>query len=311
MPVRRRRLRRRPRPPRFPWLALFGVAIVIAVVWWGASALKRQFAGYFEQARSPHAAAHPGARPRAGAPQAVRTEAPVAPPLVGASGPLAQPHPPRIAIIIDDCGNNLPKDEQFLPLPATLTLAILPLSKHGRDIAQEAQAAGKAIMLHLPMQPVSSEHNPGPGAITTAMTDRQIAAQIEEDLTSLPPVAGGNNHMGSKGTADPRVMHDVLVEFKAKHLFFIDSETSNASLGAAMARELGVQTAARDVFLDNAVDEPSIEAQLRDAERLALAHGQAIAIGHPFPETAKAIAKLIPEMKAAGIELVAAETLVH
>ena len=161
------------------------------------------------------------------------------------------------------------------------------------------------------MQPVSSEHNPGPGAITTSMTDRQIAAQIEEDLASLPPVPGGNNHMGSKGTADPRVMHDVLVEFKAKHLFFIDSETSNASIGAAMARELGVQTAARDVFLDNAVDEPAIEAQLRDAEKVALAHGQAIAIGHPFPETAKALARIIPEMKAAGIELVAAETLVH
>jgi polysaccharide deacetylase 2 family uncharacterized protein YibQ len=78
-----------------------------------------------------------------------------------------------------------------------------------------------------------------------------------------------------------------------------------------MAREIGVQTAARDVFLDNEVDEPAIEVQLRDAERVALARGEAIAIGHPFPETAQAIAKLIPEMKAAGIEFVAAETLVR
>ena len=228
-----------------------------------------------------------------------------------ATGPLAPPHPPQVAIIIDDCGNNLPKDEQFLSLPATLTLAILPLSAHGRDIAEEAQAAGKAIMLHLPMQPVSAEHNPGAGAITTSMTDEQIAAQVDEDLNSLPPVPGGNNHMGSKGTADPRVMHDVLTVFKARHLFFIDSETTNASLGTQMARELGVQTAARDVFLDNEVDEPAIEAQLRDAEKIALAHGQAIAIGHPFPETAQAIAKLIPEMQAAGVVFVAAETLVR
>ena len=111
-------------------------------------------------------------------------------PLVSATGPLAPIHPPRVAIIIDDCGNNLPKDEQFLGLQAPLTLAILPLSAHGRDIAQEAQAAGKSIILHLPMQPVSAEFNPGPGAITTAMTDRQIMAQVELDLESLPPVPG-------------------------------------------------------------------------------------------------------------------------
>jgi polysaccharide deacetylase 2 family uncharacterized protein YibQ len=292
---------------------LVAAAVVVAGVWWGVRALQRQFAGYFEPSATHHAA-HASARPRVpGGPaaQATPTSASTIRPLVGATGPLAPPHPPRVAIIIDDCGNNLSKDELFLPLPATLTLAILPLSEHGRDIAEEAQAAGKAIMLHLPMQPVSAEHNPGPGAITTSMTDAEIAAQIDKDLNSLPPVPGGNNHMGSKGTADPRVMHDVLTVFKAKHLFFIDSETTNASLGAQMAREIGVQTAARDVFLDNDVDELSIEAQLRDAEKVALARGEAIAIGHPFPETARAIAKMIPEMQAAGIEFVAAQTLVR
>jgi uncharacterized protein len=292
---------------------LVATVIIVAGVWWSVGALRRQFAGYFEPSASRHAATHASARPRGAVhPEPTSpTASPAFRPLSVATGPFAPPQPPRIAIIIDDCGNNLPKDEQFLSLPATLTLAILPLSAHGRDIAEEAQAAGKAIMLHLPMQPVSAEHNPGPGAITTSMTDTQIAAQIDEDLNSLPPVPGGNNHMGSKGTADPRVMHDVLEVFKAKHLFFIDSETTNASLGAQMAHELGVQTAARDVFLDNEVDEPAIEAQLREAEKIALAHGEAIAIGHPFPETAQAIAKLIPEMQAAGIQFVAAETLVR
>jgi uncharacterized protein len=293
---------------------LVATVVVVAGVWWSVGALKRQFAGYFEPSASHHAMPRASARPRpSGAPvaQAAPTASAAVRPLIGATGPLAAPHPPRVAIIIDDCGNNLPKDEQFLSLPATLTLAILPLSAHGRDIAEEAQTAGKAIMLHLPMQPVSAEHNPGPGAITTSMTDAQIAAQIDLDLSSLPPVPGGNNHMGSKGTADPRVMHDVLTAFKARHLFFIDSETTNASLGAQMAREIGVQTAARDVFLDNEVDELAIEAQLREAEKVALTRGEAIAIGHPFPETAQAIAKMIPEMHAAGIEFVAAQTLVR
>lgn len=225
-------------------------------------------------------------------------------------GSLGAVHPPVVAIIIDDCGNNLAKDERFLGLPVPLTFAILPLTAHGREIAQEAASVGKPIMLHLPMQPQSSDHNPGPGAITTGMSDQQIAAQVEQDLSSLPPVPGANNHMGSKGTADPRVMRAVLAVLKQRRLFFIDSETSNESIGAQLARDMGLQTAARDVFLDNEVSEPAIEAQMRDAAKIARQRGQAIAIGHPFPETALALAKMIPRMKSEGVEFVAAETLV-
>jgi len=276
-------------------------------------ALKRQIAGYYESgSHARQAKQHPaqGNRPSNAGPRVAQSEAPALHPAVTGTGPLAPPHAPRVAIIIDDCGNNLPKDEQFLPIGVPLTLAILPLTQHGREFAQEAQAAGKPIMLHLPMQPISSDYNPGPGAITTSMSDQQIMAQVEQDLESLPPVPGANNHMGSRGTSDPRVMHDVLAVFKSKGLFFIDSETSNASIGAQMAREAGVQTAARDVFLDNDVNEKAIEAQLFATEKVALERGQAIAIGHPFPETAKALSVMIPQMQAAGIEFVAAETLV-
>jgi polysaccharide deacetylase 2 family uncharacterized protein YibQ len=277
------------------------------------AALKRQIAGYYEggshaRRAKPHTAQE-NRSPNA-SPQVAQSVAPALHPAVTGTGPLAQPHAPRVAIIIDDLGNNLSKDEQFLPIGVPLTLAILPLTQHGREFAQEAQAAGKPIILHLPMQPISSDHDPGPGAITTSMSDQQIMAQVEQDLESLPPVPGANNHMGSRGTSDPRVMRAVLAVFKSKGLFFIDSETSNASIGAQMAREAGVQTAARDIFLDNDVNEKAIEAQLFATERVALEHGQAIAIGHPFPETAQALSVMIPQMQAAGIEFVAAETLV-
>ncbi|HME81407.1 MAG TPA: divergent polysaccharide deacetylase family protein [Candidatus Eremiobacteraceae bacterium] len=289
------------------------VGLIVAASWWGIVALKRQIAGYYGGGSHAHQAKQrtsQGTRPLKPGPQVAQSAPPALRPAVSGTGPLAPPHPPRVAIIIDDCGNNLPKDEQFLPFSVPLTLAILPLTQHGREFAQEAQAAGKPIMLHLPMQPLSSDYNPGPGAITTSMTDQQIMTQVELDLESLPPVPGGNNHMGSRGTSDPRVMHDVLAVFKSKGLFFIDSETTNASLGAQMAREAGVQTAARDVFLDNDVNEKAIEAQLLATEKVALERGQAIAIGHPFPETAQALSVMIPQMQAAGIEFVAAETLV-
>jgi len=217
----------------------------------------------------------------------------------------------KLAIIIDDCGYSLPHDEQFLKLPIPVTLSILPMTPHARDIAAAAAAAGKAIILHLPMEPeVAGPHaDPGPGAITTAMSDAQVQAQVEADLAALPAVPGANNHMGSKATSDPRVMRDVLDVFKRDNLFFIDSMTSPASVGFSTARELGVPTAARDVFLDNQATLSFVEEQLRNAQAVALRQGSAIAIGHPNAATAQALAAMIPEIQAAGVTFVPVEQL--
>jgi len=207
----------------------------------------------------------------------------------------------------------LPRDEQFLKLQIPVTLSILPMTPHARDIAAEAVAAGKPIILHLPMEPeVGGPHaDPGPGAITTAMNDAQVQAQVEADLAAVPSVPGANNHMGSKATSDPRVMRDVLEVFKRDNLFFIDSMTSPNSVGFSTARDLGVPTATRDVFLDNQATLPYVENQLRNAQAVALRQGTAIAIGHPNVATAQALDAMIPEMKAAGITFVPAAQLVR
>src|SRR5690606_41144538 len=57
--------------------------------------------------------------------------------------------------------------------------------------------------------------------------------------SDLPHVSGVNNHMGSKATADPRVVSDVLRAVKEAGLFFLDSRTTADSVVAQVARELG------------------------------------------------------------------------
>lgn len=279
-------------------------AFLLLIVGYGIVFVDRQIRGYYTAER--HRRATPEASPEAPVPQPSPPESGAASPLPNASVKQA-----RLAIIIDDCGYSLQRDRPFLQLPIPITLSILPMTPHGRQIAQEAVAAGKFVMLHLPMEPESSAANPGPGAITTAMNDAQVQSQVESDIDSLPPVPGANNHMGSKATSDERVMHDVLDVLHQRHLFFIDSVTSGSTVGNSVAKELGVATASRDVFLDNALDLPYIEGQLAEAQRVALKQGSAIAIGHPNATTAAALASLIPTMEAAGITFVPAETLVH
>ncbi|MBV9269939.1 MAG: divergent polysaccharide deacetylase family protein [Candidatus Eremiobacteraeota bacterium] len=217
---------------------------------------------------------------------------------------------PQVAIIIDDCGQWLETERGVIGLPIPVTLAVLPHVHYSKLISQEASHAGKGVMLHLPMEPVSHA-NPGPGEIKTDMTDDAIVAQAEDDIAQVPLAKGVNNHEGSEASADERVMRDVIGVIKDHGLFFVDSMTSSKSVGYSIAQADGVPNASRDVFLDDQADVAYTEKQLQHAMELAQKNGSAIAIGHPKPTTLEAIKAMYPQMQAAGVEFVLASDLVH
>jgi polysaccharide deacetylase 2 family uncharacterized protein YibQ len=256
------------------------------------------------------------------APTAAPTIAPAVPtPAPQTATPLATQTPlpatagesgskPRLAIIIDDCGQWPVTEHGFVALPFPVTLSVLPHVRFGSEIARDASAAGKGVILHLPMQTISGEY-PGPGTITTTMPDAEIRNEVSSDLAELPQARGVNNHEGSLATQDPRVMGDVMDVLAHDGRFFIDSRTSSASVGESVARGRGVPTAGRDVFLDNVDSEPAIAAQMRQAIAEARATGSAIAIGHPRPATLAVVRGLGAQAARDGIQLTLASALVH
>jgi polysaccharide deacetylase 2 family uncharacterized protein YibQ len=291
------------------WFVFF---IVLAALLGGAWLARHQITAMLAPKRAPH---HVAAIPPE-EPSVAPTVAPPTPSSTASTVPGPSPSPtssigPRVAIIIDDCGYSMERDSAFLTLPIPVTLSVLPMTPHGREIADAAIAAGKYAIVHLPMQPDSTAANPGPGAITTDMSDDKVRAQVQDDLNALPALPGANNHMGSRATSDQRVMNDVIGVFKERHMFFIDSVTSPSTVGAATARAMEVPSASRAVFLDNQATVPYVEGQLRATMARALKYGTAIAIGHPNPQTDQALADMIPQMKAAGIVFVPAQSLVQ
>ncbi len=213
-------------------------------------------------------------------------------------------------MIVDDCGQWIDTERGFIALQIPLTMSVLPDVAYTGVVAREASDAGKGVMLHLPMETVSGM-NPGPGKITTEMSDPQITKQVEEDLAQVPLARGVNNHEGSKASADERVMRDVIGVLAQKGgLFFVDSRTSAASVGQTTAESLGVPSAARDVFLDNRNDVAYTEGQLLEAAQIARRTGHAIAIGHPRATTLEAVREMIPKLTASGIEFVLVQDMV-
>jgi len=231
-----------------------------------------------------------------------------------AGSPAAAVSPPpggaQVAIIIDDCGQWLDTEQQIIALPIPITLSVLPHVRYTERIAQEAADAGKGVMLHIPMEPISHVY-PGPGEIKDAMTDDQVTKQTEDDVAQVPLAKGANNHEGSEASADDRVMKDVIGVLKAHDLFFVDSRTSAQSVGQAVAQDEGVPNSKRDVFLDNQADVAYTESMLQRAVDVARRNGSAIAIGHPKPTTLAAIRDFYPKMQAQGVTFVLAQSLVH
>jgi len=217
---------------------------------------------------------------------------------------------PLLALIIDDIGPSVSRAKLFSDFGIPMTFAVLPRFLKSEDLAHEFHEAGHEIMLHQPMEPKNPEVDPGPGALYVGDGPDKILKVMEMNIAAVPYAAGVNNHMGSKFTAHHKEMHQTLQIVKQRGLFFVDSLTASDSKGYKTARGLHMPVACRNSFLDNQLDVAVILRQLQKLARISLNYGHAIGIGHPYPETAKAIEVFLKDFKAPEIRFVGVSQLV-
>jgi polysaccharide deacetylase 2 family uncharacterized protein YibQ len=207
----------------------------------------------------------------------------------------------QIAVVIDDFGNDMKGTEQMLQLPIKLTVAVMPFLPTTKRDAEAAHAKGHDVIVHLPMEPVRGLRSwLGPGAITTDLTDEEIRKRVEAAIEDVPHAIGMNNHMGSKATADKRVMRIVLQVCKDKELFFLDSRTSYKTVVPKVAQEVGVITLHNDVFLDDVYTQSHVLRQITVMKKFLTHNDRCIVIGHVGPPglyTSGVLKNAIPELK--------------
>jgi polysaccharide deacetylase 2 family uncharacterized protein YibQ len=217
----------------------------------------------------------------------------------------------RLAIILDDLGNDRAAAEAIFALPYPLTISVLPNHVHSVEIAEEAHRRGYQVMLHLPMESVG-QGKPESQELRPGMSGRDVNALVDGFLRAVPDVAGVNNHQGSQSTADVKLMDELMPVLREHRLFYVDSRTTAATVAYDAAQRAGVQSGFRNVpFLDDVAEVTAVSKQLRLALREAGEKGAAIAIGHPHPATLKALAEVLPEANSKGVQLVLASELVH
>lgn len=204
---------------------------------------------------------------------------------------------PKVALVIDDLGYAPPElVRRLCALRVPFSAAVLPYLEFSRESATLIHEAGQEVLLHLPMEG-GPEADPGPDALKVSQDEATVRALVRKALLEVPYRRGVNNHMGSRFTTDPQRMDWVLDELKKQKLFFLDSRTTKDTVAWERARKMGVRCAQRQVFLDDDKSEAELRRQWERALALARQEGQAIVIGHIYPETVEVLERWIPAVR--------------
>jgi polysaccharide deacetylase 2 family uncharacterized protein YibQ len=199
----------------------------------------------------------------------------------------------RVAIVIDDFGNNMTGTSEMMALKIQFTVAVMPFLPTTHRDAEWAHSLGHDVIVHLPMEPIRGLSSwLGPGAITTSLSDAEIRTRVNAAIDDVPYAVGMNNHMGSKATADPRVMKVVLEVCHDRGLFFLDSRTNYKSVVTKLADQLEVRTLDNHIFLDDQYTIQHINKQVALITTYLVKHDECVVIGHVGPPGQKTAAAI-------------------
>jgi len=220
----------------------------------------------------------------------------------------------RIALIFDDFGRDLDIARRFLDeLDVPVTLAVIPYQEHSGEIIRMTREAGQTAFLHMPMEPLDAGAMGTQAGIflTSAMDDTTLRTRTREMLADFQGVQGVNNHTGSRLTMDRPRMHIILSEIKKSGLWFVDSRTIADTVAEEVARELGIPTASRNVFIDQGTKGGDVAENLKRLANDARKNGSAIGIGHAIPGTLDQLKDALIDLQVEGIEIVPIHSLLH
>lgn len=209
----------------------------------------------------------------------------------------------KIAFVIDDWGYNLNNMGIVRQIKYPFTAAILPHLSYSKMVASVLHEQGKEVILHLPMEP-QEKYRLEKNTIMVSMDARQIKTILEGDLADLEFAKGVSNHMGSRATADARVMEIVFKGLKKMKLYFLDSYVTSESVCKAIAKKIGVPFAKRSIFLDNKEDPAYITGQIYKLKIKAKLAGSAVGIGHDRKITLEVLRDMMPQLTREGYSLV-------
>ena len=219
---------------------------------------------------------------------------------------------PKLAIVIDDFGEDRAGVEKMLSLDIMFTGAVMPSMEFSVEDAERLHKNGKEVMLHMPMEaygnlPLSWY---GPVMIKNTYSKAEARNVLTSAIQSVPHVKSVNIHMGTAVCQNRELAEEILCVTKERNLPFLDSKTIEGSVFPQIAVETQAKFLERDNFLEVSGQKnyQFTKQRLQEGITLAKTKGFAVVIGHVGPvggeTTAQVLQDMQQELKNSGVELV-------
>ena len=195
----------------------------------------------------------------------------------------------RVVIIVDDISHRW-QLSKLKALPFKVTPSIFPPSK--MNMKSHLLARGlKHFMVHLPLESSSKQMNSLYKTLPSSASQKEIDARVAEIRRLFPNAKYINNHTGSRFTSNylaSKRLYRGLMKYGFK---FVDSRTSKNTQIPKIAKEFRQKYIKSNLFIDNRININAISKEIRKALAIARRKGFVVMIGHPHPETFRALKK--------------------
>ena len=193
----------------------------------------------------------------------------------------------KVIIIIDDISHRWQLNK-IMALPFKVTPSIFPPNKMNMKSPLLAKGL-KHFMVHLPLESSSKKMNSMYKTLYTSASQKEIDARLAEIRRLFPKAKYINNHTGSRFTSNYCASKRLFRAVRKYGFNFVDSRTTEHSQIGRIAKEFGAKYMKSDLFIDNKMSVVAIEKEIRKALAIARRKGYVVMIGHPHPETFKAL----------------------
>jgi len=220
---------------------------------------------------------------------------------------ILNPNNPLLCVIVDDFGQFSGTIlDAFCALDPAIAFAVIPDLQFSKLVMEKGTKTGHEVILHIPMEPDNPDLKLGKNGIMVNLSEDEIYRRLDVQFKEVNKAQGANNHMGSKVTADRRLMRHIYKYFLDNGLFFVDSKTTSHSVAREVAQEMNIPYASRDLFLDAPENSDAVlYSRLKDLERLVKSQNRVLVITHCFDiGRLKRLEIFIEEAKKMGFVLV-------
>jgi hypothetical protein len=187
-------------------------------------------------------------------------------------------------------------------LPGPLTLAFLPYADSTAAMLETAAATRFELMLHLPMEPLG-DANPGPEALWSGSIPTSCAGGCAGRSARCRGPWGSTTTWAAASPSTLRGLEIVMDELRRHGS---SSSTAGPIRQPRRAARPGRPACRRAAATSSSTTTRSLgrsPGSLALLERIAERHGNAIAIGHPYPTTLAALEAWLPSLEGRGFRL--------